>query len=556
MFQDQALFEKMSCERNIAFGLEVRGVPAGRIRERVERMLELVRLVPHRRKLPAQLSGGQRQRVALARALAYEPSVMLFDEPFTALDARTRVELRREVRRILRDADVAALFITHDQEEALELADRILVMNGGLVEQVGSPYDVYNRPGNEFVATFLGAANVLLGRWSQDRTWVLGTALDPPDERPALVEGQPVKVVFRPEDVELGFRRDLLAARHPLSEAVVESVSYVGPTRAPDGTAGGAARRAEFAGRRRGHRRAAARGYTDEVGSRRSPPRGRRFGGPGPPKLPPPAALPSGHSVRSRDRVNEFMFLAVLAVLLVAFLYSSVGHAGASGYIAVLTLLGYGVVMVRPTALLLNVLVASIATWQFWRAGHFSWSLFWPFAILSVPMAFLGGYLQLPANLLAALVGVVLLASAVRFAWRPPAVTSVRPVKRPVALIVGGGIGLLSGLTGTGGGIFLTPILLLSHWAPVRRAAAVSAPFILVNSVAGLAGYVASGLTIPSVLLPLALAAVAGGTLGSYLGSRRFSPRALQALLALVLVIAGTKLILGSVKGAIAAALP
>ncbi|HET9333064.1 MAG TPA: ABC transporter ATP-binding protein [Gemmatimonadota bacterium] len=230
VFQDQALFEKMSCEQNIAFGLEVRGVPTGRVRERVERMLELVHLVPHRRKLPAQLSGGQRQRVALARALAYEPAVMLFDEPFTALDARTRVELRREVRRILREANVAALFITHDQEEALELADRILVLNGGLVEQVGTPYDVYNRPGNEFVATFLGAANVLLGRWSGGRTWVLGTALDPPDEAPGLIDGQPVKIVFRPEDVEVGFRRDLLAARHPLSEAVVESISYVGPT--------------------------------------------------------------------------------------------------------------------------------------------------------------------------------------------------------------------------------------------------------------------------------------------------------------------------------------
>jgi ABC-type Fe3+/spermidine/putrescine transport system ATPase subunit len=230
VFQDQALFGKMSCERNIAFGLEVRGVAAGRIRERVERMLELVRLVPHRHKFPAQLSGGQRQRVALARALAYEPSMMLFDEPFTALDARTRVELRREVRRILNDANVAALFITHDQEEALELGDRILVLNGGVVEQVGTPYDVYNRPGNEFVAIFLGAANVLLGRWSGGRTWVLGSALDPPDETPPLVDGQPIKVVFRPEDVEIGFRRDLLAARHILSEAVVESVSYVGPT--------------------------------------------------------------------------------------------------------------------------------------------------------------------------------------------------------------------------------------------------------------------------------------------------------------------------------------
>ncbi|HEU4464434.1 MAG TPA: sulfite exporter TauE/SafE family protein [Gemmatimonadota bacterium] len=242
--------------------------------------------------------------------------------------------------------------------------------------------------------------------------------------------------------------------------------------------------------------------------------------------------------------MNGFVLLAALAVVLVAFLYSSVGHAGASGYIAVLTLLGYSVVVVRPTALLLNVLVASIATWQFRRAGHFSWALFWPFAILSVPMAFLGGYLRLSASFLGVLVGVVLLASAVRFAWRPAAVTIVRPLERPVALIVGGGIGLLSGLTGTGGGIFLTPILLLRRWATVRRAAAVSAPFILVNSVAGLGGYVASGLGIPSVLLPLALAAMAGGTLGSHLGSRRIPPRALQALLAVVLVIAGTKLIL------------
>lgn len=241
--------------------------------------------------------------------------------------------------------------------------------------------------------------------------------------------------------------------------------------------------------------------------------------------------------------MSGFLLLAVLAVLVVAFLYSAVGHAGASGYIAVLTLLGYDVVVVRPTALMLNVLVASIATWQFRRAGHFSWSLFWPFALLSVPMAFLGGYVRMPANFLAVLVGLVLLASAVRFAWRPAAVTSVRPVRLPVAWIVGGGIGLLSGLTGTGGGILLTPILLLLHWAPVRRAAAVSAPFILVNSVAGLGGYMASGLGIPPVLLPLALAAMVGGTLGSYLGSRRIPPRALQALLAVVLVIAGTKLI-------------
>jgi hypothetical protein len=220
-----------------------------------------------------------------------------------------------------------------------------------------------------------------------------------------------------------------------------------------------------------------------------------------------------------------------------------VGHAGASGYIAVLTLLGYSAVSIRPTALLLNVLVATIASWQFWRAGHFSWPLFWPFATLAFPMAFLGGYLPIPGHPVSVLVGVVLLASAVRFVWRPAPVTDVRPLKRPVALAVGGGIGFLSGLTGTGGGIFLTPILLLSRWAPVRRVAGVTGPFILLNSLAGLAGYAASGWTIESLLLPVALAAIAGGALGSYLGSGRFPVRAVQTLMAVVLVIAGVKLI-------------
>lgn len=237
------------------------------------------------------------------------------------------------------------------------------------------------------------------------------------------------------------------------------------------------------------------------------------------------------------------MLLPILAVMLVAFLYSSVGHAGASGYIAALTLLGYSVATIRPHALLLNVLVATITAWQFWRAGHFSWSLFWPFALLSAPMAFLGGYLQVPTSYLRVLVGVVLLASALRFVWRPDPPVDVRPPTRQVAFAVGGGIGLLSGLTGTGGGIFLTPIVLLRRWAPVRRAAGISAPFILVNSLAGLAGFLTSGLTIPSVLLPLALAAMLGGTLGSYLGSGRLPVRAVQRLLALVLVIAGSKLI-------------
>ena len=130
-------------------------------------MLALTALQDHRRKLPSQLSGGQRQRVAVARALAFKPDALLFDEPFSALDAVTRTELRSEVRALLRGMNIPALFITHDQEEALELADRIAVLNQGRIEQLDTPFEIYNHPKNEFVATFLGAANVLLGRCSR-----------------------------------------------------------------------------------------------------------------------------------------------------------------------------------------------------------------------------------------------------------------------------------------------------------------------------------------------------------------------------------------------------
>jgi uncharacterized membrane protein YfcA len=236
--------------------------------------------------------------------------------------------------------------------------------------------------------------------------------------------------------------------------------------------------------------------------------------------------------------------LLCLAVALVALLYSSVGHAGASGYIAVMTLFGMTVSTIRPVALFLNILVACVGTYHFWKAGHFSWNLFWPFALLAVPAAFLGGYLQLPARVLKPLVGVVLLASAGRLFLRRGDPAEVSSPPRVAALGVGAGIGLLSGLTGTGGGIFLTPLLLFCGWARTRQAAAVSALFILLNSASGLAGYFTSGQLIPPFALALAAAALAGGTLGSYLGSRKLPVRAIQFLLALVLLIAGVKLIL------------
>jgi uncharacterized membrane protein YfcA len=235
-----------------------------------------------------------------------------------------------------------------------------------------------------------------------------------------------------------------------------------------------------------------------------------------------------------------FLFLAIG---LIAFLYSSVGHAGASGYIATMTLFGLAPMIIRPTALVLNILVASIGAFQFWRAGHFSWKLFWPFALLSIPAAYYGGYLQPSASILRSLIGVVLLFSAARLIFRRDDPPNVEPPSIPNAIGLGAGLGFLSGLTGTGGGIFLTPLLLFCRWAHIRQAAAVSALFILVNSVAGLIGYFTAQRSIPSLGLVLAAAAIIGGTIGSHLGSRRFPVRAISLLLATVLVIAGAKLI-------------
>ncbi|MEP7015158.1 MAG: sulfite exporter TauE/SafE family protein [Verrucomicrobiota bacterium] len=241
---------------------------------------------------------------------------------------------------------------------------------------------------------------------------------------------------------------------------------------------------------------------------------------------------------------NTHLILLFVAVGIVAFLYSSVGHAGASGYIATMTLFGLVPAVIRPTALVLNILVASIGAFQFWRAGHFSWKLFWPFALLSVPAAYLGGYLQPSTGVLKTLIGVVLLFSAARLIFRKADPPEVITPPRPLAIGVGGGLGFLSGLTGTGGGIFLTPLLLFCQWARIRQAAAVSALFILVNSIAGLIGYFTAQRSVPSLGFVLAGAAIIGGALGSHLGSRRFPSRTISILLAIVLLIAGTKLIL------------
>jgi uncharacterized membrane protein YfcA len=235
--------------------------------------------------------------------------------------------------------------------------------------------------------------------------------------------------------------------------------------------------------------------------------------------------------------------LLCFGIALIAFLYSSVGHAGASGYIATMTLFGLAPTIIRPTALILNILVAIIGSFQFWRAGHFSWTLFWPFALLSVPAAYVGGYLQPSAGVLRILIGLVLLFSATRLIFRRSDPPETNPPGKPVAVSVGAGLGLLSGLTGTGGGIFLTPLLLFCRWAPIKKAAAVSALFILVNSIGGLVGYFSAKHSIPTLGIYLAIPAIAGGTIGSYLGSRRLPVRGIAIFLATVLTIAGIKLI-------------
>jgi len=239
----------------------------------------------------------------------------------------------------------------------------------------------------------------------------------------------------------------------------------------------------------------------------------------------------------------DYILLLCLAVAIVAFLYSSVGHAGASGYIAVMTLFALKPTVIKPAALVLNILVATLTAWQFWRAGHFSWRLFWPFALLSVPFAFVGGYLNLPTHIFKILVGVVLLYSAARFLFESASDREPHEPSKPTALCIGAGLGLLSGLTGTGGGIFLTPLLIFMRWAKTKTASAVSALFILVNSISGLLGNISSTRQLPLFALPLVAAAVSGGAVGSYLGSRQFSPSFIKKLLAIVLIIAGFKLI-------------
>jgi uncharacterized membrane protein YfcA len=231
-----------------------------------------------------------------------------------------------------------------------------------------------------------------------------------------------------------------------------------------------------------------------------------------------------------------------VAFLVAAILYASVGHAGASGYLAAMAFVGMPTPMMRPTALVLNLLVASIAVLRFGRAGFFSWRLFWPFALGSIPLAFIGGGITLPGHWYRTLVGLVLWAAAVRL-WLNLRLHATHAPPVVAAMLCGAGIGLLAGLTGTGGGIFLSPLLLFMGWAEARDTGGVSAAFILVNSLAGLAGNPGSLGDLPAQLPLWMTAAAVGGLIGAELGSRRIGTPTFRRLLGVVLLVAGAKLI-------------
>jgi uncharacterized membrane protein YfcA len=235
---------------------------------------------------------------------------------------------------------------------------------------------------------------------------------------------------------------------------------------------------------------------------------------------------------------------------LVAFLYAAVGHAGASGYIAVLALAGLPAEQIKPLALILNTVVAAQGSWQFWRAGHLRWRLFWPVLLAGLPAAFLGGWLDLPTLWFQRLVALVLLASALRFLRQPRDPERFSRPPLGMLLLCGAGLGLLAGLTGTGGGVFLTPLLLGCSWASTRQAAAVSSLFILGNSLSGLTGLLLARRAAGPLLAALPpqfgwmlLMVLLAGAVGSRLGSRHWPVAWIRRCLALVLLLAAWKLL-------------
>lgn len=242
---------------------------------------------------------------------------------------------------------------------------------------------------------------------------------------------------------------------------------------------------------------------------------------------------------------NSTIVSIALLMGLAAALYSTVGHGGASAYLAIMALFSVAPETMRPTALALNLIVAGLGSWRYWRAGQTNLRLLLLFAVTAVPAAFIGGSIKIAPDVYRPLVGAMLWLAALRLFWQPSEIARqvLRPVSAAVAMPVGALLGLLAGLTGTGGGIFLSPLIILFRWEDARKTSGVAAGFILLNSLAGLAGNVASVRALPTELPFFAVAVVLGSIVGTWLGAGRLpKPRLLQGL-GLVLVIAGAKLI-------------
>ncbi len=238
------------------------------------------------------------------------------------------------------------------------------------------------------------------------------------------------------------------------------------------------------------------------------------------------------------------MTLFFILLFIVAFLYASVGHGGASGYIALMAIYSISPEVIKPTALLLNIFVSSVAFMQFYRGSHFKFKTFLPFALASIPLSFIGGLLVLDGDVYKKTLGVVLIIPIFRFLFYKNAAENViKPANFPLSLLIGGIIGLLSGMLGIGGGIILSPVLLFLKWTDQKQTAAISALFILVNSLSGLAGQLTKGIYFDTNMILYVVVAFAGGMCGAYFGALRFNQIILKRILAVVLIIASCKLL-------------
>jgi uncharacterized membrane protein YfcA len=243
---------------------------------------------------------------------------------------------------------------------------------------------------------------------------------------------------------------------------------------------------------------------------------------------------------------NLALFCSLLFI--VAFLYGSVGHGGASGYLALMAIFSIAPEVMKPTALLLNVFVSLVSFFQFYRGGHFNWRLFLPFALASIPFSFLGGMIVVDGAIYKQVLGLLLFIPVVRFLFFEN--LNEREHRSPdliLSLLIGSGIGFLSGLIGIGGGILLSPVVLLLGWAGQKQTAAISALFILVNSLSGLAGQVLKGVNFSADMYWYVVVVFAGGTAGAYFGALRFQQRRLKHILAWVLLLAACKLVFAGI---------